>query len=282
PITPAMIGAETPSGAQAKADAAKAAVQADLDSHKADGGAHGATSAATPNAIIRRDSAGRAKVAAPSASDDIARKAEVDAVLSALNTHKSSGDHDGRYYTKSQLDTIIRNLLLNHWAVFHSGTSENLYGVAYGNGLWVAVGAKGTILTSTNGTSWTGRSSGTTNNLNTVAYGNGLSVAGGDSGTIRTSTNGTSWTSRSGGTRNNLNTVAFGIGLWVAVGASGTILTSTNGTSWTARSSGTTNHLNPVAYGIGLWVAVGANGTILTSTNGTSWTSRTSGMMFEL
>ena len=34
-----------------------------------------------------RDANGRAKVAAPSASDDIARKAEVDAVLSALNTH---------------------------------------------------------------------------------------------------------------------------------------------------------------------------------------------------
>src|SRR5690606_104544 len=41
-------------------------------------GVHGATSSATANRIIIRDSAGRAKVAAPSASDDIARKAEVD------------------------------------------------------------------------------------------------------------------------------------------------------------------------------------------------------------
>lgn len=41
--------------------------------------AHSATSAATANRIIMRDSAGRAKVAAPVASDDIARKAEVDA-----------------------------------------------------------------------------------------------------------------------------------------------------------------------------------------------------------
>jgi hypothetical protein len=54
-------------------------VQANLNSHANDGGTHGATSAATANAIIRRDSSGRAKVAAPSASDDIARKAEVDA-----------------------------------------------------------------------------------------------------------------------------------------------------------------------------------------------------------
>src|SRR5690606_5004586 len=73
----------------------------------------------------------------------------------ALNDHRNSADHDGRYYTKSQLDTIIRNLLLNHWAVVHSGTSSALWGVAYANGLWVAVGVNGTILTSTNGTSWT-------------------------------------------------------------------------------------------------------------------------------
>lgn len=41
-------------------------------------GVHGATSAATPNTIVQRDSAGRFKAAAPSAADDVARKAEVD------------------------------------------------------------------------------------------------------------------------------------------------------------------------------------------------------------
>lgn len=50
-------------------------------------GVHGATSAATANRIIQRDSFGRAKVAAPSASDDIARKAEVDVVQTNLNNH---------------------------------------------------------------------------------------------------------------------------------------------------------------------------------------------------
>jgi len=82
-------------------------MQAVVDAHANLTAAHSATSTATANRIIIRDSAGRAKVAAPSASDDIARKAEVDAVSSALNTHRSSGDHDGRYYTKSQLDPIL-------------------------------------------------------------------------------------------------------------------------------------------------------------------------------
>src|SRR5690606_37953390 len=39
-----------------------------------------ATASPTANTIMRRDASGRAKVAAPSASDDIARKAEVDAL----------------------------------------------------------------------------------------------------------------------------------------------------------------------------------------------------------
>lgn len=43
-----------------------------------------ATSAATPNTIVQRDPAGRFKAAAPSASDDVARKAEVDSHIATL------------------------------------------------------------------------------------------------------------------------------------------------------------------------------------------------------
>lgn len=47
-------------------------------------GIHGATSSATANRIIIRDSAGRAKVGAPSASDDIATKGYVDGLVGLL------------------------------------------------------------------------------------------------------------------------------------------------------------------------------------------------------
>jgi hypothetical protein len=66
-------GHETPAGAQAKVDA-----HANLTA------AHSATSAAIANRIILRDAAGRAKVAAPSASDDIARKDTVDNAVAPL------------------------------------------------------------------------------------------------------------------------------------------------------------------------------------------------------
>jgi hypothetical protein len=83
---------ETPAGAQAKVDAheAKAAPHSGhatttaLSTHMNDTLAHSATSLATANRIMRRDSSGRAKVAAPSASDDIARKDTVD---NAVNSH---------------------------------------------------------------------------------------------------------------------------------------------------------------------------------------------------
>ena len=77
------------------------------------------------------------------------------------------------------------------------------HGVTYGNGIFVAFGDSGTILTSADGISWTVRTSGTTDDLVGVAYGNGTFVAVGSSfntvdgsynGTILTSADGITWT----------------------------------------------------------------------------------------
>lgn len=90
-ITKAEQAQQTANEARQTANEAKAtadAAQSDLSAHaSATTGVHGATSAATPNTIIQRDYAGRAKVAAPAAADDIARKDTVDAVQANLNNH---------------------------------------------------------------------------------------------------------------------------------------------------------------------------------------------------
>ena len=172
---------------------------------------------------------------------------------------------------------IVDNLYWSFWTARTSGVSQDLLAVAYDGGMWVAVGASGRILTSTNGINWTSRTSGTTENLRGVAYDGDMWTVVGFSGTILTSTDGVNWTSRSSGTTQDLYGVAYGGGMWVAVGYSGTILTSPNGTTWTSRSSGVSQHLRDVAYGGGMWVAVGYSGTILTSSDGISWTRRTSG-----
>src|SRR5690606_37547931 len=58
-----------------------------LDSHIQDGGAHGANVSAVPDAIVRRDSQGRAQFANPSAAQDAANKAYVD---NSVNNHAAA------------------------------------------------------------------------------------------------------------------------------------------------------------------------------------------------
>ncbi|MFN3390399.1 MAG: WD40/YVTN/BNR-like repeat-containing protein [Meiothermus ruber] len=161
-----------------------------------------------------------------------------------------------------------------------TGTGNDLADIAYGNSFFVAVGAGGTILTSSDGTVWTPRISGAANDLYGITYGGGQFVAVGANGTILSSSDGTAWIPRNSGTSNVLWDVAYGDGQFVAVGDSGTILTSSNGVNWTKWNSGTTESLRGVAHGIshggGLMVAVGANGTILSSPQGWSWTARNS------
>ncbi|AYO30795.1 hypothetical protein D2962_09395 [Biomaibacter acetigenes] len=90
------------------------AVQTNLNTHAAlTSTAHGATNAATASTLMARDASGRAKVAAPAASDDIAIKSTVDAVQTNLNTHKTSSDHDGRYYTESEVNALLAEKMNN-------------------------------------------------------------------------------------------------------------------------------------------------------------------------
>lgn len=74
---------------------------------------HSATAAATANRIMMRDANGRAKVAAPSAVDDIARKDTVDAVGTNLTNHK--------------VDTMPH--------IFTDGTKTYKYGFSVVNGI---------------------------------------------------------------------------------------------------------------------------------------------------
>ena len=58
--------------------------------------------------------------------------------------------------------SITRADALDLWLARNSGAANILNADAFGNGIYVAVGNEGTILTSTNGLTWTRRTSGTT------------------------------------------------------------------------------------------------------------------------
>jgi hypothetical protein len=202
------------------------------------------------------------------------------------------------------------------WWETNSGVTENLTGVEYGNGYFVACGASGRIIRSSNGKSWETVTSGTANNLWDIDFDGTYFYVVGNSSTYRRSTDGASWSTYIStgipsstfdviggdviGTLNSMNykssasafstwtgaggvegiAYAPGIG-YVGVGSAGKIVFSATlgGTIATVTPAPTANALYRVAWvaALNMFIAVGAAGTILTSTNGTTWTSRTSG-----
>jgi len=117
----------------------------------------------------------------------------------------------------------------NAWLSVSSPTTSALCGATYGNGLFVAVGDRGTIITSPDGTHWTPRNSTTTQWLLSVSYGGGTFVAVGDAGTLLTSADGLVWATAnpatSQGTPVRLNVAYHIYESFAAMGESGSYAT---------------------------------------------------------
>src|SRR4029078_4872370 len=78
--------------------------------------------------------------------------------------------------------------------VTSSPVATDLTGVAYGGGLWVAVGANGKLARSPHGVTWTpATSSFGISNITAVAHADSSWVAVGASGKVATSTDGLTW-----------------------------------------------------------------------------------------
>jgi hypothetical protein len=163
-----------------------------------------------------------------------------------------------------------------------------LNGVTHGSG-FVAVGAGGTVLTSSDGVSWESQTSGTTNNLNGVdkvgsnylVTGNNntlLSAAADPDGGLPT----LPWTEHDAGlgAASALYSAAYNGTNYVAVGSvsgdspGAAILSSPDLTAWTREGQGVSpSALYAVLYTGSQFVAVGQGHAILTSVDGTSWTA---------
>ncbi len=205
--------------------------------------------------------------------------------------------------TNTQLLTAIKRMLgtlcLSNWTERANPKNFQLWGVAYGNGVFCAVGgadgADAYIVTSENLSTWTEQA----NPKNVILYavasnGTNLFVAvgntdGADAYIVTSTTGAAPWTEQATPKNFTLNGVAYnGSNLWAAVGnndgVDSFIVTSPNGAApWTERAPtvAKTVSLRAVAFGGAVWVAVGdASGGgaedayILTSPDGTTWTER--------
>lgn len=166
-------------------------------------------------------------------------------------------------YTSGSVTSTVGNVSV-------LATKENLNGITYGNGKYVAVGENGAAVSSSDLVLWSLATTGTTNHLESVVYDGTKFVVVGNTGTVLTSTDGLTWYSQTSGNTNWLKGIVYGNGRLVAVGKYGTTLSSTNGTNWTTHTTDF-SHFEALTYGNSLFVAVGENGLIWRSTTGTNW-----------
>ena len=190
------------------------------------------------------------------------------AVVYGNNKFVSLSIHNGTGYYHVSTDGIT-------WTSGNCGFSSSINDMAYGNGVYVAVGSGSTsVYYSTDGVTWS-IGTGASIVLYGVIFANGrfVAVGGSEKATVYYSTNGKSWS-----TSNNINStepfndVAYGNGKFVGVGFNGYTAYSTDGVTWASGSGiDSSVRLTGVAYANGKFVAVG-NTKNYVSDNGIAWT----------
>lgn len=173
----------------------------------------------------------------------------------------------GMFYVQTPADPLA------DWAS-HGRLSESLASIAYGNGVFIAVGTQSShpgILRSRDGAAWTVRPAPEGGTWHGVAFGEDLFVVAGDSGRILTSPDGIAWTRRTSEVSTRLFKAAWGEAGFVVVGESGVVLRSADGITWEKGVSGTEEDLSYVAAGSGVYVAGGNSSTLIVSNDGLAW-----------
>ena len=189
----------------------------------------------------------------------------------------ASGSTDNCYTTSAGV------LAGSAWTAGSALPSSDLVSLAYGNGVYVAVGGTNSAASSTNGNTWTARTLPTlgAGSYSAVTYGNQMFIAisTGNVGTA-ISSNGNSWTA--GGdlpTSAAWSSIAYGNGRFVAIASnSRTVAISIDkGLSWKLVTPGLPTNINwtHINYGQGQFVAVAGGSSICaTSPDGINWTTR--------
>jgi len=147
-------------------------------------------------------------------------------------------DADDNFVVVGDSEIIIKfNADGSYLNKYRWAQTGNLHGVAYGNGVYVAVGvtAAGTalILSSTDGETWTDRSYGLVCSLKGIAFNGTYFVAIGTNDKWASSPNGVSWIDGTTSFGVSWNTIAYGNGTFFIGGNAGRKAVSAAGAIWT-------------------------------------------------
>lgn len=165
-----------------------------------------------------------------------------------------------------------------NWTTQSTNLTSNSYTIKYSNGLWV-LGGVGQIRVSTNLTNWTTATiSMPSYSIDTIDYGNNVWVAGAALGTIRKSTDAITWTTVNSnfGTSGAINEISYGNGSWVGTSTRKAPQRSTDLVSWSGLDfSGwtTTIDFRSVKYINNVWIITGSLGHTRKSTDSIYWTT---------
>jgi len=164
-----------------------------------------------------------------------------------------------------------------------AGSGTTLYlnsGVS--GGVKIVTGGDGAFYVSEDGVAWQAGDVISFWDTKSIAYGNGLFVAvgyvdgGSGKNTAYYSTNGINWTSTSLPALRNWTGITYGNGKFVAISGSDTSLSniaaySTDGINWTQTTLPLTTNWSRIAYGGGVFVACNADVPAAYSTDGINW-----------
>ena len=209
---------------------------------------------------------------------------------------KRAGDMNSKPFSKRSFACAICALLqlttladpLATWHQRNSLSQTNaLFSVVYANGLFVAVGESGTVLTSPDGITWGRQNPGTSDNLGPIVFGSGVFLARGSNALFR-SNDGTNWTSSAWSAEEPIGWLSFANDRFFVLGHDlrvngdhAIIFTSTNTIDWTRYRTSQSGAASAVTYANGLYVAVGAGIStvglkyipfVLTSSDAVTWT----------
>ena len=177
-----------------------------------------------------------------------------------------------------------------YWSqVASTPISTALHGIAFADGIWVAVGLSSGCITSTDLVTWTSRTDqfGGSEHILDVEYSPDLDlwVIVGTNNKISTSPDGITWTARTSqfASASEIYTVTWGLGVFVVGGDNNQVQTSTDGITWTLRTGALvtgSKRSRSSAFGRDIFVIGGGTncGDIASSPDGTTWTLRESGL----
>jgi hypothetical protein len=189
----------------------------------------------------------------------------------------ANGSTDTAYTTSATVQS------LGAWTAGGALPASTFTSLAYGNGIYVAVGGTNSAVSSINGTTFTNRVIPTlgAGTYSSVAYGNErfVAISTGNNQTAY-SENGTSWVV--GGTlpaSTTWTSIAYGNGRFVAVASGGRNVAYSidRGVTWVAAPAGlpVSASWTKVVYGQGLFLAIASGTTVCaTSPDGINWTQR--------